>query len=316
MFNFFGGVPQSIVIDNLKSGVIKPDLYDPILNRSYHEMAEHYNVFIDTARVKSPKDKPKVERDVQTIREEFKKQYALNKNLSIYESNEKIKHWLKEEYGQRKHGTTRYEPFKLFKETEHPALSALPGEDFVLCRWKEAKVHPDCYIQVEKKAYSIPYEFVGKYLWVKIKTKTIEAYLNEKLVKIHSIPKGYRQTDYADFPENIQNAIGSGLPLSLQLKAQRISGNNFSAFINKLLTPHAFINLRRAQAIISIAEKFDPYLIENAAFEALQHKSLPAPKEFKRILEIYAAVETNQEGIAISEETSSFLRHGNYFVHN
>ena len=59
MFNFFGGVAHTIIIDNLKSGIIKPDIYDPILNRSYAEVAEYYNTFIDTAQISRPKDKPK-----------------------------------------------------------------------------------------------------------------------------------------------------------------------------------------------------------------------------------------------------------------
>jgi hypothetical protein len=87
MFSFFGGVPLTIVIDNLKSGVIKPDIYNPILNRSYSEVAEYYNTFIDPARVARPKDKPKVERDVQTIREEFRVMLAMNENLSLEEAN-------------------------------------------------------------------------------------------------------------------------------------------------------------------------------------------------------------------------------------
>ncbi|GBD91478.1 integrase core domain protein [bacterium BMS3Abin04] len=91
MFKFFGGVPKTIVIDNLKSGVIKPDLYNPQLNRSYSDMAGHYNCFIDTARVATPKDKPKVERDVQTVREEFKVMLALNENLTITEANKKFR---------------------------------------------------------------------------------------------------------------------------------------------------------------------------------------------------------------------------------
>ncbi|MFC1724551.1 IS21 family transposase [candidate division KSB1 bacterium] len=106
MFNFFGGIPKTIVIDNLKTGVIKPDLYDPKLNRAYLEMAEHYHCFIDPCRVASPKDKGKVERDVQTIREQFKKLLALNPHITLIEANNSIKGWLVNDYGRKKHGTT------------------------------------------------------------------------------------------------------------------------------------------------------------------------------------------------------------------
>lgn len=318
MFDFFDGLTETIVIDNLKSGIIKPDLYDPTLNRSYSEMAEHYGCFIDAARVSSPKDKPKVERDVQTVREEFKKMTAINQNISLTEANEKIKQWLIEDYGQRKHGTTHQKPLELFREVERPLLGQLPKESFEVCRWKEAKVHPDCYIQVEKKAYSIPYEFVGKKLYVKVKSRIIEAYYNEKLIKVHRIPDGYRQTDYNDFPDNIQNAVGEGLPLRLQIKAQKISGSNFSALINKLLTPHAYINLRRAQSILTISEKYPSAVVEKAAGEVLSIKKPIGPKVFKKILESLLSEEneSSEGGIALSEQTASFIRKTNYFIHN
>lgn len=176
MFKFFGGVPETIVIDNLKSGVIKPDLYNPLLNRIYSEMAEYYKCFIDTARVATPKDKPKVERDVQTIREEFKVMLALNENLTIEEANNKMLDFLVNDYGKIKHGTTEEEPRKLFEEVEKKTLLELPSEEYEVAEWKQAKVHPDCYIQINKKAYSVPYEFVGKKVFVKVKSKLIEVY--------------------------------------------------------------------------------------------------------------------------------------------
>src|SRR4030042_5306885 len=94
MFQAFGGVPKTIALDNLKSGVITPDLYDPRLNRAYREMAEHYNCFIDPCRVASPKDKGKVERDVQTVREQFRKLAAINPNIPLAEANAAIQKWM------------------------------------------------------------------------------------------------------------------------------------------------------------------------------------------------------------------------------
>ncbi len=318
MFKFFGGVPKTIVIDNLKSGVIKPDLYNPQLNRSYSEMAEYYNCFIDTARVATPKDKPKVERDVQTVREEFKVMLALNENLTIMEANKKILDFLVKDYGRRKHGTTWKEPLKLFEEVEKESLVKLPFEDFEVSGWKEAKVHPDCYIQINKKAYSVPYEFVGKKVLVKVKSKLIEIYYNEAIIKVHTVPKGYRQTDYDDFPDNVKNAVDKDLPYILQKKAETISGVYLKQLIRKLLTPHAFINLRRAQGIISIAEKHSGSLVEKAAYEALNRRRTPHPKDFKKLIE---TIKKGEEKLSynrfiLSEETNSFVRNAEYFVHH
>ena len=84
MFEYFNGVPLRIVFDNLKSGVISPHLYDPIFNRAYREMSEHYHCFLDPCRVADPKGKAKVERDVQTVRNQFRKMMALDNKLDIH----------------------------------------------------------------------------------------------------------------------------------------------------------------------------------------------------------------------------------------
>jgi hypothetical protein len=138
------------------------------------------------------------------------------------------------------------------------------------------------------------------------------------MIKVHRIPESSRQTDYNDFPENIQNAVDRGLPARLQIKAQKISGSNFSALINKLLTPHAYINLRHAQGLLSNAEKYPASIVEKAAGEALSHRNPPPPKTFKKILERISEEQTQsqQQGIAISEETSSYIRQIDYFIKN
>jgi len=100
MFEFFAGVTERINLDNLKDAIRKPDLYDPKLNRAYQEMAEHYHFFIDPCRIAHAKDKGKVERDVQTVREQFRKFLALYPDLHIQQANQLIKKWCMEDYGQ------------------------------------------------------------------------------------------------------------------------------------------------------------------------------------------------------------------------
>lgn len=317
MFSYFGGVPRTIVIDNLKSGVIKPDIYDPILNRSYSEMAEYYNTFIDTARVSKPKDKPKVERDVQTIREEFRVMLAINENLTLQEANHKIKNFLLNEYGLRKHGTTNQEPMKVFTEVEKAALLELPAQEFEVCRWKRAKVHPDCFIQIEKKSYSLPYEFIGKTVEVKVKSKIIEVYYNGAIIKVHLIPKNNRQIDYADFPENIRVSIGDSHLQYLQKEAEKLGGEKLKIVIQNLLSPHAYINRRRAQSIIYIAGKHPRDIIEQAAASALLSQKPLHPDLFKKIIEeIYNNNQIIDQGLLFSEETKSYTRNINYFINN
>ena len=317
MFRFFSGVTKTIALDNLKAGVIKPDLYDPRINRSYAEMGMHYSVFINPCRPGKPKDKGKVERDVPTIREEFKKMVAINPSITVTEANHQIKEWLIKAYGQRKHGTTQLKPFEFFKEVEQPCLLPLPEQEYEISEWKQVKVHPDCFIQVNKKSYSVPYQYVGKTLFVKVKSRTVEIYYNEELIKQHLIPKNNRQTDYDDFPENIQKALDGDLPAYLLREAERISGKNLRNLIEKILTPHAFINMRRAQGIISIAKNYSSKVVEEAAQICLEELTSYHPQEFKNvILRLLAQEDETSFQLAISDNTLQFVRPINYFINN
>ena len=264
MFEFFDGVAEHITLDNLKTGVIKPDLYDPKLNQTYQEMAEHYNCFLDPCRVRHPKDKGKVERDVQTVRQAFRKFIALYPTMDIHQANRLIKQWSKNEYGQKQHGTTHLKPYPTFIETEQPALKQLPQEHFEIAQWKQAKVHPDQYIQFNKKGYSVPQQYVGKTVSVMGTHKIVQIYYQHQLIKQHPVAPGFRQTDLSDFPQNVQAALDQGLPLCLQNKAAAV-GDNFAKLIRSVLKPHAFLNLRKAQGLVSLTDKYDPQLIEQAA---------------------------------------------------
>lgn len=312
MFHFFGGIPKVIVLDNLKSGVIKPDLYNPIINKSYAEMAEYYGCFINPCRVAAPKDKGIVERDVQTIREQFKKLKAINNNITITEANKAILDWLKNTYGLRLHGTTHQKPFEEFSKIEKSALLPLPIEPFEASLWKEAVVHPDHYIQVNKKAYSIPHNYVGKKVMVKVTHNLVSVFYNEQLIKQHTIPNGYRQTDFNDFPVNMQAAIDSGLPLLLRKKATSIC-DELGILIDKVLTPHAFINMRKAQGILSVAQKHPIEAVTRASIEALENYRTVTPKLFLLLIEKQPE---SEEQLVISEETRSFIRKAEYFIHD
>jgi transposase len=315
-FTFFGGVPKTIVLDNLKAGVIKPSLYDPQFNRSYQEMAEYYGCFLDPARVARPKDKPKVERDVQTVREKYKELIAIDPTVSVAELNRKVLDWLRNDYGMKKHGTTHEQPYRLFQEEERPELLPLPEQPFEAAFWKEATVHPDHYIQVQKKSYSIPDKYLGKKVWVKVTHNTVQVYFNEQLIKQHPIAKGFRQTDPRDFPENLARAVDRGFPLYLQHEAAKI-GPQFALLIRNLLLPHAFMNMRRAQGIITVAKTYPPELVECAASEVIPG-SVFTPKHFKALMEKLISLKQEEQlyEFSMSDETRSFVREITYFIRN
>ncbi len=314
MFDYFGGVFEMVNLDNLKTGVIKASLYDPLINRAYRELAEHYGFFVHPCRVRSPKDKGKVERDVQTIREQFKKFLALDPNLDLASANRRIDQYLKDGYGQKPHGTTREKPYPAFIELESSALKALPPEPFVIAEWKEVKVHPDCYIQFNKKSYSVPYAYIGKTLWARAADKLLSLYEDHKLIKQHVITSYHRHTDLSDFPANVQAALDEGLPDYLQSRALKI-GKNFHALVRKTLQPHAFMNLRKAQGLIALKDKYPHNLIEQASIIALEHSSM-YPKLFESIIiKLQEAQKAEEPPLVLSDESTSFVRDITYFHH-
>jgi transposase len=314
MFEYFNGVPCRILIDNLKSGVIKPDLYDPKLNRTYREMAEHYGCFIDPCRVRHPQDKGKVERDVQTVRQQFRKFLALHPTSDIAQLNSQIKKWLVEQYGQREHGTTRLKPFSVFVEKEQPALKPLPAEPFETAQWKEATVHPDHYIQFNKKAYSAPHAYVGKKVWVKATDKILQIYFQDRLIKQHAITGNYRHTDFNDFPENVQAALDNGLPLMLQRRAEQ-TGRHFAQLIRTVLEPHAFMNMRKAQGLLALAKKHKSGLVEKTARHILENNLSITPKSFKHVLEKIQQENQQNNQPPLSQHSLQFVRQADYFSH-
>jgi hypothetical protein len=314
MFAFFGGVVARVTLDNLKSGVITPDLYDPRMNRSYREMAEFYGCFLDPCRVAHPKDKGKTERDVQTVRQEFRKLLVLHPTMDIHEANRLVRRWCIEEYGEREHGTTGLRPYPTFLEKERPVLKPLPREPFEIATWKEATVHPDHYIQFARKAYSVPDPYVGKKVWVRATEKILSVYYHEKLIKQHVITSGYRHTDPQDFPPNMRAVLDGGIPLKLQKEALLI-GPAFGELVRSVLSPHAFLNMRRAQGLVRLAEKASSQLVEEAARVALAHRLSPTPKLFRHLLEKMERDEDSEDPLPLSAESREFLRDLKYFIY-
>ena len=317
MLEAFGGVPGRIVLDNLKAGVLTPDLYDPHFNRSYAELAEHYGLFLDPARVRHPRDKGKVERDVQTVREAARKIFHLNPGASLSELNQALRHWALHEYGDRVHGTTGERPRTVFLEREKPALKPLPERPFEVAEWKLASVHPDHYIQFHGKAYSVPHAYVGKQVWIRATEHLLQVYWQEQLVKQHVITRHYRHTDFNDFPVNVQHALDSGtVHRSLLAHAERI-GPLFHRLIRDLLEVHAYLNLRRAQGLVAVAqEASSTHYVEQAARFIAENSLKATPRDLRHLLDRLVSQEAAERALPpLSDATREFVRDASYFIH-
>ncbi|NPV81934.1 MAG: IS21 family transposase, partial [Firmicutes bacterium] len=151
-------------MDNVASGVLKPDIYEPLLNRAYEEMAAHYGVLIDPCRKGKPKDKPRVERAIPYVRDSFWRGRSFS---SLTEINREAIRWCTEIAGMRIHGTTRQKPLEVFNLVEKPMLKSLP-ERWEIAVWQTAKVGPDSRCAVRRTLYSVPWQYMGRELSVRI----------------------------------------------------------------------------------------------------------------------------------------------------
>ncbi|MBN1349265.1 hypothetical protein JXJ21_07640 [candidate division KSB1 bacterium] len=217
---------------------------------------------------------------------------------------------------KKKHGTTGLKPYHVFIDKEQPALKSLPPEPFCIPRWKEVTVHADHYVQFDKKAYSVPHAYIGKKLWLRNVYKIIAIFYQEQLIKQHVVTENYRHTDWGDFPRNVKAALDDGLPGFLQQRAAAV-GPSFQKLIRRTLQPHAFINLRKAQALIALIDKWEHALIENAAAYALEKNIQVTPKKFRQLLQyLIDQNKPSQLALPMSEQTLEFVRTMGYFIHD
>ena len=150
---FFGGMPKYLVIDNFPAAVVGPDSLHPILTRGFLEYAQHRGFIADPARVRHPKDKPKVERGVPYARERFFKGADFNDLAGIRAAAPK---WCLEVAGMRIHGTTRRKPLVVFQDEERHTLIPWDGEPYEIADWRTLTVHQDYHIQCQQALYSVP----------------------------------------------------------------------------------------------------------------------------------------------------------------
>jgi len=312
MFEYYGGACEFATIDNLKSGVLKPDLYDPKLNPAFAETMEYFGVFVNTARVGTPKDKAKVERMIPVARELFRELKALYPDYNIHQLNKEALRWCDEEYGNREHGTTGIPPNEAF-EMERLYLKPLPEERFEIPVWKKARVHPDQFVQFMKKRYSLPAEYRGKEVMVKKIGNMAHIYHEFNLIRQYVIPKGHRAYDKNDFPPVLRDMMEGEYP-SFLLKKARDMGAEAHTVIQATLTPHAYLNARRAQALLGVMEKYKTtsYFREVCA-QAAGKKTLHY-RELKMLFESRESQEAEPEELIPSPLGSAMIRDISYYV--
>lgn len=183
-FEFFGGVPEVVVPDNLKSAVLKACRYDPELNPSYRELAEHYNLAVVPARPYKPQDKAKVETGVRIVEERILASLRDRAFYSLAELNAAIKELLAvlNARPMKIYGKCRDE---LFIELDFPALKPLPVSPYRFAEWKRAKVNIDYHIEFARHYYSVPYQFRHQEVWIRASARNVEVFKDGERIAYH-----------------------------------------------------------------------------------------------------------------------------------
>jgi transposase len=181
---FFGGVPQIIVPDNLKAGVTRPDRYEPDINPTYNDMAVHYGAAVIPARVRKPKDKAKAEVAVQVVERWILARLRNRTFFSLAEANAAIARLL-ESLNDRPFKKLPGSRREAFEALDQPALRPLPTTAFEFAEWQKVRVNIDYHIEVDKHYYSVPYQLLKQQLDVRLTATTVECFHKNKRVASH-----------------------------------------------------------------------------------------------------------------------------------
>lgn len=254
MFEFYGGVPRRIVPDNLKAAVIVAHINDPVLNRTFLELCDHYGTIVDPARPATPKDKGKVERLVPVIRELWKRLTALHPSATLEELNELALRWCTDEYGLSVHGTTGERPFELFVSREKALLRQLPNERYDVARWTRATVQKDQFFTVGKKRFSLPASYIGTVVEVRVSAKIVEIFSEHRSIRCYVLDERARYTEASDFPAWAKPFETGAMADFIQGEAAGISGQA-AHYIAIVLAPGGQISWRRGLRAIDILRK-------------------------------------------------------------
>jgi len=265
MFAYFGGITPYMVVDNLKSGVHKADLYDPDLNPTYCDFANHMGFAVLPARPYKPKDKGSGECHIGVVQRGFFQEVRNRVFYCLEEINQTLRDYLYRLNREvmKDYGVSREQRF----EEEKKQLKALPPSPFEMSEWRAAKVHPDCHIQVEKNFYSVPFAYVGQRVRVRLTEKMVEVFSEDSQpLTAHARLMGIGQFSTYDFHYPEKKLAVARFEVHHALAQAKKLGPHVEKLVGELLsTQHPLRHLRRVQGILRLAKRYPITL------EALDH---------------------------------------------
>ena len=284
-FAYFGGVPKILRPDNLKTGVKKPNYYEPDLNPSYQELAEHYHVAVLPARVKKPKDKAHVENSVQNVERWVLAPLRNETFFSVGQANRRMAPLL-EALDQKEMQHLGKSRKQLFEELDQPALLPLPERPYEFARWKNARVNIDYHIAFEGHYYSVPHTLVGQEVQIRATERMLEVFHRSQQVAIHPLSgiQGRFSTSADHMPSHHRFVLNADSDWFLR-EAAKI-GPQTAAYMTAVLRsrPYPQQAFRTCLGILDLTRKYLPVHLEAACQHLLPGKLLTY-KDLKSELE-------------------------------
>jgi transposase len=269
-FNYFGGVAQVVVPDNLKAGVSKACFYEPNINPTYLDMANHYGTVVIPTRVRRPKDKAKVEVGVQIVERWILARLRDRQFFSLLQLNQAIAELLPELNGkpfQKLPGSRK----SMFESFDRPALKPLPVQAYQFAQWKKATVNVDYHIEVARHYYSVPHTLIKKRIDVRITDTTVECFYKGKRVASHirSPHKGRHSTIKEHMPKSHQKWAQWTPQRFIRWAAK--TGPHTARMIEHILNSrsHPQQGFRSCLGILRLAKDFGDARLEAACRRAL-----------------------------------------------
>lgn len=262
---FFGGVFAVIIPDNMKPVVTKSDPVNPTLSAGWLDYSQHAGFGTDPARVRSPQDKPRVERVVQYVRGNF---WAGESFTDLEQAQQAAERWCTQRAGMRMHGTICARPLEVFERDELPQLLPVPTPyDVPIIR--TVKVHRDFHAEIGKALYSLPEQWIGHSLECRADRELVKFYHHGQLVKTHPRqPAGGRRTDPADLPEH-KTALALRDVNTLVATAAG-HGENIGIYASRLLDHDLpWTRMRAVYGLLALVKRYGPGPVEAACETAL-----------------------------------------------
>ena len=268
---FYGGVFATLIPDNMKAIVDGADSLEPRLNQAFVEYAQARGFVIDPARVRSPQDKPRVERVVPFVRNSF---FAGETFLDLAHGQRRVVAWCQERAGMRVHGTLQARPAEVFRLEEQPALRPAPTEPYDVPIYATVKVHRDHHLEVARALYSVPGNLIGTHVQVRADRELVRIYSRDQLVKVH--PRkgiGQRSTDPADLPS--ERTIYAMRDLDALQRLAAGHGTAIGAYAAALLDhPLPWTRMRQVYALLGLVKKWGAGQVESSCASALEHEAI------------------------------------------